>query len=138
MWSLAALMWVPWFAILVTLVIDSLLHGDFLGSIYFVPALVGISPQFHWLGPWVIHSWWVIGAVVSCGLVAAGWRIYWFDQDGILTRSRKVIVLTIIIPALAPLVMYKDAVRRHTRAETKLEADVDEARQRLEQTKAQQ
>lgn len=132
MWCLAAICWLPWAALAVRLAVD-LLQGTPWEQSYFVkPVLVALWPKAGWLQPWSITSVWPLAALAGMALSAAGWRIYWIEQQGVLTRGAFIVALSIIIPALAPLVMLADARRRHSRHEAELEAEVADARQRVD------
>lgn len=141
LWIVAAVCWLPWFALLVRLIIDIAGGTPWDYSNFVRPALMGIWPQIGlglWplerLTRWQIVSLYPVCAFLGVALVAAGWRIYWREQDGRLTRPAGLVALSIIVPPLAPFLMWGDARRRHRERETALEAGVQDARDRLAAT----
>lgn len=131
-WCLGAICWLPWAALAVRLAVD-LLQGTPWEQSYFVkPVLVALWPKAGLLQPWSITSVWPLAALTGVALSAVGWRIYWVEQQGVLTRPAAVVALSVVIPALAPLVMLADARRRHARREAELDGEVVDARRRLE------
>ncbi|MCC7478083.1 hypothetical protein IT575_06440 [bacterium] len=114
MWVLAAVLWLGWGMLLLRLLFDaatgtSILSNPLFNTV-FIPAWP-VSNQLP-LGPWRMVSWWPVCALLSMLLVGIGWRLYWKNEDGLLYRSGLQIFLSIIIPPLAPFMMYSDSVRR--------------------------
>jgi hypothetical protein len=130
LWCLAALCWLPWALLVVRLSIDVALGTPLSASPYLWPAFVGFWPLHGWLD-WGVVSWWPLAALAGVGLSALGWRLYWLDQDGVMTRPPHVVVLSILVPLLAPFIMYGDARRRYSDKEAELEAEAQDARERL-------
>jgi hypothetical protein len=130
LWCLAALCWLPWALLVVRLLIDVALGTPLSASPYFKPALIGLWPVHGWLA-WGIVSVWPLAALAGVGFSALGWRLYWLDLDGVLPRPPRVVVLSILIPVIAPFVMYGDARRRYAAKEAELEEEAEDARQRL-------
>jgi len=135
MWILAAVCWLPWFAMLVRY-----LAGIALGdqAEYFRLVFMGVWPGLNmglWplerLFYWQIVSWYPVSAVIGMALSAIGWRIYWREQDGILTRPAGLVVLSILVPLVAPFLMWGDARRRHRTKEAELDVNVVDARDRI-------
>ena len=113
-----------------------LMLGDY--ADYFPFAFMGVWPGLNlglWpldrLLNWRIVSWYPVSAWIGIILVASGWRVYWREQDGILTRPGWLVALSIVAPVLAPFIMWGDARRRHKRKENELEYNVDDARDRI-------
>ena len=129
-WCLAALCWLPWALIFLRWLIDLALGASIAGSYFTRPALLGIWPVYGWLRPWAIVSVWPLCALLGMALSAVGWRIYWREQDGRLTRPASLVALSIILPPIAPLIMYQDARRRYAQREADLEGAVEDARER--------
>lgn len=130
LWCVATVCWLPWFALLVRLLVD-LGSGRSWDQTYFtVPALIGIWPKYGWLD-WRIVSLWPLAALAGMALSAIGWRLYWREQDGLLTRPAWLVTCSIVVPPLAPLVMLADARRRHLARNAALEEAVSDARERL-------
>jgi hypothetical protein len=135
MWILGAVCWLPWFALALRFAIGLSL-GD--QSDYFQAAFMGIWPRLN-MGLWPLYrlflwrvvSWYPVSAWLGMLLAAVGWRIYWREQDGILTRPAWVVGLSIIVPPLAPFIMWLDARRRYARKEVELELEVVDARDRI-------
>ncbi len=139
LWVLAAVCWLPWFLIVLRLLADTALGTPIDQSRFLVPALQGVWPAigWGWWPPmrwlqWQIVSMWPVSAFFGIAICAAGWRIYWREQDGILTRPAWLVGLSIVAPILAPFIMYGDSRRRHLARESFLEAEVVDARERLE------
>ena len=138
LWIVAAVCWLPWFALAIRLIVDIAAGTPWDYSNFVRPALMGIWPDIGlglWplerLARWRIVSLYPVSAFIGVVLVAAGWRVYWREQDGLLTRPAWLVTLSILVPPLAPLLMWGDARRRHLARETQLEADVREARERI-------
>ena len=128
-WLLAALLWTPWALLLVRLMVDLAMGTPLSDSSFTAPVLMGLWPGYSWLS-WRIVSWYPICAVLGIGLSAAGWRVYWWNEDGILTRPGWLVALSILMPLLAPFLMWGDARSRHRARQTGLEAAVVDARKR--------
>lgn len=135
LWILGALCWLPWFALALRFLLGLAL-GD--QADYFGVAFMGIWPGLNMgLWPlsrlllWRIVSWYPICAWLGMALAAVGWRIYWREQDGILTRPAWLVGLSIIVPPVAPFIMWADARRRHNNKEAELEYEVRDARDRI-------
>jgi hypothetical protein len=140
LWLLAALCWLPWLALLVRLGVELALDGPWVYELA-RRTLIGIWPKAGMgLWPldrlllWQVISWYPISAVLGMALAAVGWRIYWREQDGRLTRPAWLVALSVALPPLAPLLMYGDARSRHWRKERELEDSVEDARERLTET----
>lgn len=129
-WCLAALLWLPWALLVVRWGVDLALGVAPAASAYFKPALLGIWPVHGWLS-WGIVSWWPLGAATAMALSALGWRLYWLDLDGLLPRPPRVVLVSILIPLLAPFLMYGDARRRHAGKQAELSAEVEDTLARL-------
>ena len=137
LWLIAALCWLPWFALVIALVVSIIGGTPWDQSNYLQPALMGIWPRIGldpmapltWLR-WQIISVYPVCAFIGVALSAAGWRIYWREQDGILTRPARLVALSIIVPPVAPVLMWLDARQRWVDREVKLELDVVDARER--------
>lgn len=129
LWCLAALLWLPWALLAVRLIIDLALGTPWNESGFVQPVLMGLWPRYGWLD-WRIASWFPIAALLGMGLSYAGWRLYWWNEDGISTRPPLTVALSIIFPVAAPFVMWRDAVNRHRGREAALASAVDDARQR--------
>lgn len=135
-WCVAALCWLPWFAVLLRLLLALMGWGDW--QDYLRPALVGLYPAigFGWWPPtrwlaWSLASLYPVAALIGIALSALGWRVYRWEQDGILSRPGWLVGLSIIVPPLAPLIMWADARRRYRLKEADLQGEVDDARARL-------
>jgi len=135
LWILAAICWLPWFVLAVRFLIGLAL-GD--QAEYFPLAFMGVWPGLNMgLWPldrlliWRIVSWYPVSAWIGVALAAIGWRFYWREQDGILTRPGWLVLLSIIAPVFAPLIMWGDARRRYGRKEAELEYSVEDARDRI-------
>jgi hypothetical protein len=135
MWILAAVCWLPWFVLALRFLIGLMLgdHAD-----YFPFAFMGVWPGLNlgiWpldrLLHWRIVSWYPVSAWIGAIITAIGWRIYWREQDGILTRPGWLVVLSIAVPPIAPLIMWADARRRHRLKEAQLDRNVVDARDRI-------
>jgi len=138
LWLLAALLWLPWFALVIRLAVDVMLGTSWEYSKFLQPAMMGIWPQVGmglWplerLFRWQIESVYPVAAFFGAAISAIGWRVYWREQDFRLTRAPWLVGLSIAMPLLAPFIMWSDARKRYLRIEHVLEADVVDARQRL-------
>ena len=131
LWCLAALLWLPWALMFLRLIFDLATGTAWGQSFYVAPVFIGIWPVHGLFRPWEIVSWWPLSSLTGMLLSAAGWRIYWFDQDGIMTRPPTVIFLSIVLPVLAPFIMYGDARRRYIERELELDGSVNEAVEQL-------
>lgn len=129
-WCLAALLWLPWALFALRWLIDIALGAQWDQSNYFIPVCMGLWPRYGWLRPWGIVSWWPVLAFCAALLTAAGWRFYWLEQDGVLTRPGWLVGLSIIVPPIAPFLMLGDARRRYEQHEAELEAQVQDAQER--------
>lgn len=137
LWLIAALCWLPWFAMVLALLVDIARGTPWDYSNYVPNALMGIWPQIglNLLAPttwlrWQIISVYPVCAFVAVLLSAGGWRIYWREQDGVLTRPAWLVGLSIAVPVVAPFLMWGDARRRYLGKEAELETAVQEARRR--------
>ena len=139
LWCLGALCWLPWLALAVRLLIAFIpgLGGNW--EEFVKPALVGVYPGigFGWWPParwlvWTVVSFYPVMALVGMLLCAAGWRVYWLEQSGVLTRPAWLVALSVIVPPIAPFIMWADAWRRHLNRERELQTEVEDARGRLE------
>jgi len=138
LWILAAVCWTPWLLLVLRLAVDLAMGVGWDASLYVKPALgilapapsLGLWPPWRWFS-WYVISVWPWGALLGVLLSAAGWRLYWFEQEGRLTRSAGIVALTIIAPLFAPFVMWTDSKHRHVEKEQRLEHEVQDARQRL-------
>ena len=128
-WLLAALLWAPWALVALRLVIDLALGTPLSQSLYTAPALMGIWPGYSWLS-WRIVSWYPICAVLGMALCAAGWRLYWWNEDYRLTQSPLVVAVSVLLPVLAPFIMWRDAVARHRARQAGLHAAAADALRR--------
>jgi hypothetical protein len=128
-WCLAALLWTPWALIALRLLVELALGTPFSQSAYVAPALMGLWPSYSWWS-WHVVSWYPICALLGIGLSAAGWRLYWWNEDGISTRPAQVVALSILCPLLAPCIMWRDARARHQARQAGLQAAVADAQQR--------
>ena len=72
LWSLATIMWLPWFAVFVALIVDVSRGKAPADSEYLNPALIGVWPVHGWLS-WGVISWLPIVALKS-GRTEAGKR----------------------------------------------------------------
>lgn len=138
-WIIAAVCWLPWFLLVLRLVTDVAMGTPLTYSRFLVPTLQGLWPGINWSWwpparwlDWQIVSMWPVAAFLGVCLSAGGWRVYWLEQDGILTRPGWLVALSIIAPPLAPFIMYGDSRRRHLAKESYLEAEVQDAKARLE------
>ncbi|HES58055.1 MAG TPA: hypothetical protein ENO21_01340 [Firmicutes bacterium] len=138
-WLVAALCWLPWALILLRFILDLALGTSWGESVYLQPALIGLWPgaAFSWWPPsgwiyWRVVSVWPLAALAGCALSAFGWRVYWQEQYGVLTRPAWLVTLSIIAPILAPFIMWGDARRRHWEREARLERNVREAREKVQ------
>jgi hypothetical protein len=132
LWCLAALLWLPWALLILRLLIELASGTPWNASFYLKPALVICWPVHGIFGPWQLVSLWPVAALCACGMSALGWRLYWLDQDGIMPRSARMVGWSIVVPLLAPFIMYHDAKRRHIEREYELESAVEEARDQAE------
>ena len=131
LWLLATLCWLPWLFLLGRLIVD-LASGTHWSQSYYVDYVIGgVWPTYGILAPWSIVSVWPLGALAGMALSAAGWRIYWREQDCILTRPAWLVGLSIAIPAIAPLIMLADARRRHLNQNVELDRHILDAQQRI-------
>jgi hypothetical protein len=130
-WCLAALIWLPWALFALRWVIDIALGAQWDQSSYFTHVCMGLWPRHGWLRPWSVVSWWPVLAAAAVALTAGGWRAYWLEQEGILSRPGWLVALSIIFPPLAPGLMLSDALRRYRAREAELDAEVLDARERL-------
>lgn len=137
LWLIAAVCWLPWFTMVLALLID-IARGTPWDYSNFVPhALMGFWPLVGmdlltpttWLR-WQIVSVYPICAFIGVALSAAGWRLYWREQDGLLTRPAWLVGWSIAAPVVAPFLMWGDARQRHQAKELELETEVLSARQR--------
>jgi len=135
LWILAAVCWLPWLALALRFAVGLAL-GD--QADYFPLAFMGVWPGLNMgLWPvsrlllWRIVSWYPICACLGMALAAVGWRVYWREQDGILTRPAWLVALSIIVPPVAPFVMWADARRRYLQKEAELDNEVRDARDRI-------
>jgi hypothetical protein len=131
MWCLAALLWLPWALFAVRWGVDIAQGTPWDQSAYFQPVCMGIWPVHGWLRPWGIASWWPVLAFSAALTTAGGWRIYWLEQQGILSRPGWVVALSILLPPVSPFIMYCDARKRFAEREVELEAGVLDARHRI-------
>ena len=131
LWCIAAVIWLPWALFKLRWLIDIAQGTPWDRSVYFPYVFMGLWPRYGWLRAWGVVSWWPVGALCGIALSAAGWRLYWLDQEGILTRPGWSVGLSIAVPPLAPFIMWADARRRHMQREALLESEVDDARARL-------
>ena len=138
LWLIAALCWLPWFAMLMALLVDTA-TGTPWRYCNFVPhAMMGLWPGVGmdllspatWLR-WRIVSMYPVCAFTGILLSAGGWRTYWREQDGTLTRPPLVVALSILVPPVAPFLMWGDARQRHLKREYELDQEVAGARERL-------
>jgi hypothetical protein len=123
MWILGAILWLPWFALVIRLLVDVAGGTPLLQSDFINPALVGPWPTLGW-GVWQVVSWYPVSAVLGMALVAVGWRIYWREQDFRLTRSPGIVALSIALPVVAPFIMLGDARRRQQQIDRRLSASL--------------
>jgi hypothetical protein len=128
-WCLAALLWAPWALVALRLLIDLALGVPLTHSAYTAPALMGVWPGYSWLS-WRIVSWYPISAVLGMGLCAAGWRVYWWFEEGVLARPARVVLLSILVPVLTPFIMWRDALARHRARQALLHDAVADAAHR--------
>jgi MFS family permease len=131
LWLLSSVMWLPWFALLIRLLVDVAMGASFTGSDYFVPTLMGPWPLRGWLAPWQVVSWYPVSAVTAMALTAFGWRLYWREQDFRLTRPVGLVVFSILVPPIAPLLLLGDVKRRFRIVNSELDGEVEDARQRI-------
>jgi hypothetical protein len=131
LWCLAALLWLPWALMALRWLIDIALGATWDRSGYFTHVVMGLWPRYGWLRPWAVVSWWPVLATAAVALSAAGWRLYWVEQSGILTRPGWLVGLSIAVPPLAPCLMYGDARRRFLEREAALQEQVLDATDRL-------
>jgi len=147
-WLLAAVLWLPWALLALRLGLDLALvatpwghtfaHSPYAGAVFDALLVQFRWPEwYHWhlaggffnarigsLYPWC--------ALAGCVLTALGWRLYWINEEGLLSASRGQIAASIILPPLASFIMYRDARQRYLRAERQLAADRLDAQRRLE------
>ena len=132
LWCLAALIWLPWALMFLRLVYDLATGTPWAQSFYVAPVFVGIWPVHGLFHPWSVVSMWPLACLAGMALSALGWRIYWFDLDGILTRPPFIVFLSIVLPVLAPFIMYGDARRRYLEQEMALDDSMNEALEQVD------
>jgi hypothetical protein len=123
LWCIAAVIWLPWFALLVRLAVDVISGVPITYSEYLNPALVPVWPTYGWLH-WSIVSWWPILALLAMALVYTGWRFLWWEQDWQRTHSTAAVALSVAVPPLAPIILYRDARRRFIQRNMNLQETV--------------
>jgi hypothetical protein len=148
LWLLAALLWAPWALLVLRWLLDLALVATPLGHSFAASSFTGpvldlLLVQFRWpewynghlVGGYFIarigslYPW---CALAACGLTALGWRLYWINEEGLIDASAGLVALSILVPPVAPLLMYRDARRRFLRAERELAAARLDAQRRLE------
>jgi hypothetical protein len=130
LWSLATLMWLPWFAVLVRFIVDLASGTPFAVSEYLNPALIGIWPVRGWAS-WGIVSWVPILGASSMLMTYIGWRFFWWWDDWKVSYPTLPVVLSVLIPPLALILLYRDARRRFAQRNAELQQAVDDARESL-------
>jgi len=113
LWSAATLMWIPWFAVLVRFMVDLANGTAWADSQYLNPALIFVWPLRGWLH-WGIVSWVPLVGVLAMLVVYIGWRFFWWEQDWRSSYSTSTVALSILVPPLALILLYRDARRRFT------------------------
>ena len=131
LWGLASLMWLPWAAVAVRFVVDLASGTPFSRSQFLNSALAPVWPRTSWLD-WHIVSWVPLFALAAFGLAYAGWRLFWWERDWQRGYSGWLVSLSILVPPVALILLYRDARRRFRQRNAELQAAADEARERLE------
>jgi hypothetical protein len=138
LWLCAALMWLPWFALVLRYLLDIALGADPRYSDFLKPAFVGLWPKVGFgiwppvqLLYWKVVSWFPVTAVLAMAVVLLGWRIYYIERGFLLTRTRGWLLLSTLVPPVAPFLAWFDARLWHDAREEELEAEVQDARERL-------
>src|SRR5688500_19771911 len=85
LWSVATLLWLPWFAVFVRFLIDVAQGVPPARSDFLNPALVWIWPVRGWTA-WGVVSWFPLMFVIALLLTYVGWRFFWWEQDWRVTH----------------------------------------------------
>ena len=131
LWSLATLLWLPWFAVLVRFLIDLALGVPPAQSAYLNPALIWVWPVRGWTA-WGVVSWLPLMGLLAMALAYVGWRFFWWADDWRVTYRTPSVALSTLIPPLALTLLYRDARRRFRERNADLERATVDAIERLE------
>jgi hypothetical protein len=147
-WLIGTLLWLPWALLVLRLALDLALLATPWGhswnnSAYAGPVADMLLVQFRWpdLVGWHLAGGYFIArvgslypwcALAGCALTALGWRLYWINEEGLLNYGPGAIAASILLPPLAPLMMYRDARRRYFQSEAQLAAARVDAQRRME------
>jgi hypothetical protein len=118
-WSVAALCWLPWFALLMAFAVEQATGVGLARSRYFETVFIGLWPVHGWL-IWGVVSMYPVAAFCGMALTAIGWRLYWLSEQSVLWHGAGGILLSILMPPLALIFMYRDAKRRHRESNREL------------------
>jgi hypothetical protein len=132
LWSLASVIWLPWFLVFARLLVDLALGTPLTESEYLNPALVGMWPVLGWT-QWGVISWLPIFALLAMGLVYIGWRFFWWADDWLPSYRTGTVVLTILIPPATLPLLLRDARHRFRQRNRGLQAGVDDALERVDE-----
>jgi hypothetical protein len=131
LWSFAAILWLPWCATFVRLLIDLATGVPLLSSDYFTQAFVPFWPVRWYL--WHVFSWLPVLPLLTAGLVYIGWRYFWWADDWVPSYRTPTVVLTMLVPPVAPFLLFRDARLRFHRRNAKLQVAVDDALDRIDE-----
>ena len=132
LWSLATIMWLPWFLVFARLIADLVMGVPLLESNFINPALVGIWPVHGWFY-WGVISWLPIVALLAMLLVYIGWRFFWWADDWVPSYGTGTVVLTILLPPATLPLLFGDTRRRFQQRNRKLHRAVEDALERIDE-----
>jgi small-conductance mechanosensitive channel len=131
LWSLASIIWLPWFATQVRLVIDLASGVPLLDSDYFTQAFVPVWPIHSWY-VWDFFSWIPLAALLAMLLVYIGWRFFWWADDWVPSYRLPAVVATMLIPPVSLFLLKRDTRRRFQQRNASLQNAVDDALERID------
>jgi hypothetical protein len=153
LWLLAGMLWLPWALLALRLLLDLLLGvtpglthlGHAWAASPYSPPVVDLLilnyrlPHFdehkHFIHGWFtarMGSMYAWAALAGCALTAAGWRLYWIGEEGLLRHGARAIAASVLVPPLASVLMYRDAQLRYRAAEAELAGARQDALRRLQ------
>ena len=124
-------MWLPWLAVVIRLTVDLAMGVSLTSSEFFTQAFVPFWPVHSWY-VWRVFSWLPLLPLISAALVYAGWRLFWWADDWVPSYRTPTVVLSMLVPPVAPFVLYGDARRRFRQRNAKLQDAVDDAQGRID------
>lgn len=132
LWTIATLLWLPWFTALVRFLVDLVMGVAPTESAFINPALVSLWPVRGWTA-WGIVSWAPVAGIVGMLLTYTGWRFFWWADDWRVTYRTPAVVATVLAPPAALVLLYRDARARFRRMNSRLRAAADESLEELPQ-----